>query len=108
MQTVQENLRRPSGEHRVERKGAAVAISFDNGLYAWLRETHHCSRPLLVKMRDCTTPLDLLDKVASYNSQPMNTSALAACDRGTRLRRLVHYARFCLKLRGDAILSCVT
>lgn len=37
MQTVQENLSRPIGEHLAERKGAAVSISLDKELYAWLR-----------------------------------------------------------------------
>ena len=41
-------------------------------------------------MTDCTAPLDFLDKVDSYGTQPMNASALTACDGGTQLRPLVH------------------
>lgn len=40
-------------------------------------------------MRDGTAPLDFLDKVASYGTQPMKASTLMACEGGTQLRRLV-------------------
>lgn len=40
-------------------------------------------------MTDCTAPLEFLDKVDSYGTQPMNASALTACNEGTKLKSLV-------------------
>lgn len=50
---------------------------------------HHRWKRLLARMRDGTAPLDFLDKVASYSTQPMKASTLMACEGCTQLRRLV-------------------
>lgn len=43
MQTVQENLSRPSGEQLAERQGATVAISLDKSLCLDRGDrSHHC------------------------------------------------------------------